>query len=115
MKFFYDQRLIELQGDTELTINMLTPPQFWRLLKHNDQGSCYHIAVLTESSPDEPAPSLHPRIQTLIDHFETLFQTPTSLPPERITDHHIHLLLQATPVNVRPYQYPHYQKQEIEL
>ena len=115
MKFFYDQRLIELRGDTDLTINMLTPPQLRRFLKHNEHASCFHIAVLTEAVPDEPSQLLDPQIQALIDHFGPLFQTPTSLPPARITDHHIHLFPQATPVNVRPYRYPHYQKQEIEL
>jgi len=102
MKFFYDQRLIELRGDTDLTINMLTPPQLRRFLKHNEHASCFHIAVLTEASPDETPPPLDPHIKTLIDHFGTLFQPPTSLSPARITNHHIHLLPQATPVNVRP-------------
>lgn len=92
MKFFYDQRLIELRGDTDLTINMLTPPQLRRFLKLNEHASCFHIAVLTEAVPDEPSQSLDPQIQALIDHFGPLFQTPTSLPPARITDHHIHLL-----------------------
>ena len=55
-----------------------------------------------------------PAIQTLLDKFATLFQPPQSLPPPRNTDHHIHLLPQAAPVNVRPYRYPHYQKKEIE-
>ena len=86
MKFFYDQRLIELRDDNDLTINMLTPPQLRQFLKHNEHASCYHIAVLTEASPDATPPLLHPRIQTLIDHFETLFQPPTSLPPARITN-----------------------------
>ena len=29
-------------------------------------------------------------------------------------EHHIHLLPQTTPINVRPYRYPHFQKAEIE-
>ena len=32
----------------------------------------------------------------------------------RPTDHHIHLVPNSEPVNVRPYRYPHYQKAEIE-
>jgi len=36
------------------------------------------------------------------------------LPPTRDRDHHIPLLVGSGPVNVRPYRYPHYQKNEIE-
>ena len=54
-------------------------------------------------------------LQTLLLKFEALFQPQHSLPLARSTDHHIHLLPQTTPVNVRPYWYPHFQKQKIEL
>jgi len=50
----------------------------------------------------------------LLQQFSALFQEPQGLPPVRDTDHHIHLIPQSTPVNVRPYRYPHYQKNEIE-
>lgn len=56
-----------------------------------------------------------PDVQTLITKFSSLFQSPSTLLSERETNHHIHLLPQATPVNVHPYRYPHYQKCEIEL
>ncbi|MCH82521.1 retrotransposon protein, partial [Trifolium medium] len=36
------------------------------------------------------------------------------MPPLSFTDHIIPLLLNSTPVNVRPYPYPHAQKLEIE-
>ncbi|GKB54931.1 ty3-gypsy retrotransposon protein [Tanacetum coccineum] len=39
---------------------------------------------------------------------------PTCLPPHRLIDHRIHLLPNTKPVNVRPYRYPHYQKNEME-
>lgn len=115
MKFFSEGQLIELQGDQESTLTMLTPHQFRRLSHNSDTSSFYHIAVLAEVPiPDSNSP-LHPSIQTLVDHFAVLFQPPTSLSPERITDDHIHLIPQAAPVNVRPYRYPHFQKHEIEL
>ena len=43
-----------------------------------------------------------------------MFVEPTTLPPHRQFDHEIHLLPNAAPVNVRPYRYPHFQKNEIE-
>jgi hypothetical protein len=36
------------------------------------------------------------------------------LPPTKDRDHHIPLLVRSGPVNVRPYRYPLYQKNEIE-
>lgn len=37
-----------------------------------------------------------------------------TLPPARVFDHHIPLQEGAGPVNVRPYKYAHFQKNEIE-
>lgn len=36
------------------------------------------------------------------------------MPPKRPFDHRIHLLPGSKPVNVRPYRYPYFQKNEIE-
>ncbi|XP_068648893.1 uncharacterized protein [Aristolochia californica] len=41
-------------------------------------------------------------------------QDPTALPPIRHCDHRIHLKTRTEPVVVRPYRYPHLQKDEIE-
>ena len=112
IKFFHEGQLVELHGDTELTLNLLSVPQFRRLLRKPHTRVYFHITVLEDAPQIGMSP--HPRIQSLIDHFPALFQPPSSLPPARETDHHIHLLPQAAPVNVRPYRYPHYQKHEIE-
>lgn len=39
---------------------------------------------------------------------------PEQLPPARSFDHRVHLLPGTKPVNVRPYRYPYFQKNEIE-
>ena len=50
----------------------------------------------------------------MIDQYEDVFQTPTSLPPRRSFDHQIHLVPGAQPINIRPYRYSPVQKDEIE-
>jgi hypothetical protein len=56
----------------------------------------------------------HLAIAELLDGFEGVFQEPTGLPPNRSFDHRIQLIEGVLPTCVRPYRYPHYQKEEIE-
>lgn len=55
-----------------------------------------------------------PLVYQLLHKFKEVFQEPVQLPPRREFDHHIPLEPNAKPVNVRPYRFPHYQKNEIE-
>ena len=52
-------------------------------------------------------------LSMLLHEVLPLFQTPATLPPSRPTNHAIHLEPNTKPVNVRPYRYPYFQKQEI--
>ncbi|KAL4281717.1 hypothetical protein GQ457_03G008900 [Hibiscus cannabinus] len=53
-------------------------------------------------------------MQQLPAGFQHVFESTGGLPPARATDHSIHLIPTSNPVNVRPYRYPHFQKDEIE-
>lgn len=53
-------------------------------------------------------------IQAVIDDFEFLFHETGQLPPSRPTHHTIVFKKGANMPNLRPYRYPHYQKNEIE-
>jgi len=57
---------------------------------------------------------LEPELTLFLHTYEFVFETPTSLPPPRSHDHAIHLLEGSKPVKVKPYQYLHSQKDEIE-
>ncbi|XP_068649112.1 uncharacterized protein [Aristolochia californica] len=52
--------------------------------------------------------------QITLQAFVDLFNDPTGLPPVRHCDHRINLKLGTDPIVVRPYRYPHIQKDEIE-
>ena len=53
-------------------------------------------------------------VETLLQEFSQVFETPTELPPLRGHEHSITLKEGAQPVCQRPYRYPFYQKNEIE-
>ena len=115
MKFFHGGRLVELFGDNESTLGLLSPSQFHRLSRTQGVGLYCHITTVQADPNPTPTQDLHPAIQTLFNRFHTLFQHPQSLPPKREMDRHIQLLPHSTSVNVHPYRYPHFQKCEIEL
>ena len=53
-------------------------------------------------------------LQALLGRFPEIFATPSSLPPLHSVQHHIHLKDELVPINVCPYRYPYFQKNEIE-
>ncbi|XP_040870975.1 uncharacterized protein [Glycine max] len=114
MQFFFQDQLVTLQGDTEDTLGMLSSSQFWRLLRRQSPGLYFHITVAPSDTNLISSADFPEDIRSLLTKFDSLFHPLQDMPPARETDHHIHLLPQATPVNVRPYRYPYFQKQEIE-
>jgi hypothetical protein len=120
MKFFHNNACIELKGDPTSFPSPLTLHQLQKVL-HSDNGAQFFSLRAYEpeaqphhSSPTTPQSPLNPQINLLIKQFSILFSEPTQLPPTRPTDHAIPLQPNSSPVNVRPYRYPHSQKLEIE-
>jgi hypothetical protein len=56
---------------------------------------------------------MHPGMK-ILQEFSELLKEPLSLPPIREVDHYISLKKGTKPINVRPYHYAYYQKEEIE-
>lgn len=113
MKFITGGKLIELKGDREKNLEQVTPSQLRRLLYTNPTSTFFHVRV-EKHTPPQPATHTLPEITSLITRYSSLFQPPATLPPLRPTDHAITLLPNTAPVNVKPYRYPYYKKQEIE-
>ena len=114
MKFIYNGQLIELVGDRDLSFQMISPSQLRRLVDTGNTSTFFHIKM--EPSLETPMTITHliPAVQKLLSKHAFLFQPLSTLPPSRATDHIIPLLPNSAPVNVKPYRYPHFQKQEIE-
>lgn len=53
-------------------------------------------------------------IQDVLHRFQLVFNPIEGLPPLRCHDHAIELKSREGPINVRPYRYPEFQKDEIE-
>ncbi|XP_027337502.1 uncharacterized protein LOC113851229 [Abrus precatorius] len=120
MRFIKEGRMIELKTDASSGPQDISAHQLKRIFQTNSGAAYFHIQILPSSTtlnttPTVTPPSHHnPLISSLILQYQSLFHPPTTLPPPRPTDHHIHLLPNASPVNVRPYRYLHFQKCEIE-
>lgn len=72
------------------------------------------IQSLTDTSDDDLISAGPEAIQHLLQKFRKLFTTPSELPPSIEIEHHITLKEGSDPINVRPYRYAHFQKEEIE-
>jgi hypothetical protein len=77
------------------------------------QGGGELFAVIPVAKPTNADP-LPQEIQSLLKEFQHLLVEPENIPPSRIFDHKISLKTKSAPVNVRPYRYAHFQKNEIE-
>ncbi|KAL5728650.1 hypothetical protein ACHQM5_001712 [Ranunculus cassubicifolius] len=84
-----------------------------RYLRQEQRGVLLQL-VSESSDPVTLSSTMPPTVRFLVSKFSDIFGIPTSLPPNRSHDHHIPLLSGSSPVNVRPYRYPYFQKSEIE-
>jgi len=57
---------------------------------------------------------MEPELELLLHTYSSVFSSPSGIPLPRSHVHHIPLLKGLNPVKIRPYRYPHSQKEEIE-
>jgi hypothetical protein len=75
-----------------------------------DCGMIELMQVSAVATPEQ----IHPAIQVVLDQFLDVFETPSELPPRRLCDHTISLILGATLVSSKPYRYAPALKDEME-
>ena len=115
-------------GDKAIVLKGIMPPpreislhSLATFLSPADNVVCFEVTLL---SPDTTAASagetvvfpvdLPPCVMAILKKFRPVFGLPCGLPPQRSFDHRVHLLPGTKPINVRPYRYPYFQKNEIE-
>lgn len=113
MSFIRDGTQVEIHSYPPSPPLDISAQQVKHLVQIHAASAFFHIQLLptpkhsvTLDCPDHPNP--HP--SSLLHKFQHLFTTPTGLPPDRPTNHQIHLDPNASSTNIRPYRYPHFQK-----
>ena len=107
MKFITGGKLVELHSDREKDMEPVSHSQLRHFLHTNPSSTFFHIRV--EACPQSPSSTQTLlEITSLTTKYSSLFQSLTTLPPSRPTDHSITLLPNSTLVNVKPYRYPYY-------
>jgi hypothetical protein len=73
-----------------------------------------NIIELLQVSTISPSEQLAAAIQCVLDQFKEVFDSHSKLPPRRVCDHKIPLILGATLVSSRPHRYALTLKDEME-
>ncbi|XP_061359120.1 uncharacterized protein LOC133303256 [Gastrolobium bilobum] len=119
MGFVFQGVHVVLQGEQQIAVSLITSSQLHKLVAQKSLESCIMClfamaAPPTSASPKQNDCEQNPEVQTLLDQYRDVFAAPNSLPPDRPNNHCIPLIPDGKPVQVRPYRYPHFQKNEIE-
>lgn len=93
MKFVHHGSLIELKSNSDVPLSAVSPPQLRHLTQTQSVSAFFHIRICSSAPPMRLT---HPDIISLSTQFASLFQTPTTLPPSRTTNHSIHLSPNST-------------------
>lgn len=117
--FSHNGKQITLTGPTTNSPTLTTFSQFCRYVFTDSIAALHAMSVspLDTKASNTPCSittdSLPPPLPQLLHKYNYVFSQPQGLPPHRSQDHHIHLLPGSQPVNVKPYRYPHFQKEVI--
>ncbi|WVZ24535.1 hypothetical protein V8G54_003079 [Vigna mungo] len=118
MRFMWQGKLVQLQGDTGPSPSPISVHQLRRLQHTNMIAALFQLSLNTTTStssisfnviPLQPPQNTHspipptsePRLTALLHRYSTFFSTPMSLPPSRHNDLSITLLPNTSPISIR--------------
>jgi hypothetical protein len=111
-------KFITLQGEQIASPQQSQLHQLRRMQNTNSIDQYFTIQLMDSVIPQDTLVDLptniEPELAILLHTYKEVFRTPSGLPPPRDHNHEIHLKEGTQPVKVKPYRYPHSQKEEIE-
>jgi hypothetical protein len=110
MEFYWENKARRLEG---IDGHKIQAASFKEISKRVCSGGAIYAFCLQITMQDTQA-IIQSSMQGMLQEFSDVFMEPSSLPPFRQIDHNIPLKEGTTPVNISPYHYAHYQKEEIE-
>ncbi|XP_050942550.1 uncharacterized protein LOC127149991 [Cucumis melo] len=120
MTFVVRDTKVILKGDPSLTRTEISLKVLVKTWQPDDQGFLVNFSAMGIPKEDrelvvtDAVEDYQPEFAQLQQEFSDVFEMPDGLPPMRRIDHRIQLKEGTDPINVRPYRYPHAQKNEIE-
>ncbi|MCI01233.1 hypothetical protein A2U01_0022258 [Trifolium medium] len=119
LKFYQQGKFITLKGDKHPIPQQSQLHQLRRMQHTNAIAECFTIQLMESEIPQDilvELPSdIEPELAILLHKYRKVFQSPSGLPPPRGHHHEIMLQEGTKPVKVKPYRYPHSQKEAIEI
>uniref|UniRef100_A0A803Q751 t-SNARE coiled-coil homology domain-containing protein n=1 Tax=Cannabis sativa TaxID=3483 RepID=A0A803Q751_CANSA len=113
MEFQVGNQCVTIKGDPSLGRNLVTLKTMYKTLLAEKNGILLELNVVT-TTPTEIENECPNYLGNLLFKHEAIFSPPEELPPSRQHEHAINLQLGTTPISVRPYCHPYFQKAEIE-
>ncbi|GKA78600.1 putative mitochondrial protein [Tanacetum coccineum] len=108
------RRSVTIKGKTSLSRTLVSLKSMVRLLQKENKGFLVEMKQLDDTQAEATTTKTSFDIGGLLAKYENVFNLPSGLPPSRDHEHSIVLKDGTMPIGVRPYRYPHIQKNEIE-
>lgn len=112
MSFVYKGTSVTICGDPTLHNTKMSLKTL--MTTSESKESIWGLANLNGQRKETDTRQIPREIELVLDRFEQIFAEPTSLPPVREREHAINLISGAGSISVKPYRYPHCQKEEME-
>lgn len=115
LKFFHNGKFITFHGDKHV---LPAQAQFHHIRRLHQTKSISEMFAIQLTAPDTPPDNslelpdnMAPELASLLHTYRIVFSKQAGLPPSRQQNHAITLVEGSNPVKIRPYRYPHSQKE----